>query len=194
MYDAEEGEFLKLIDFGLSHVWEPNTKMKASVGTIAYVAPEVLRRDYTSQCDLWSLGVISFILLAGYMPFFGPESKIRSAICRGNFEMKKDKWANISDSAKDFVKSLLAVNPRSRLTAEQALQHPWIAKHDQSRPAILDRDASIVDALCVYAQTSRFRRACMSVMAWSLTREERASVRDAFIEIDKDRKGTICIS
>merc|ERR1719444_653260 len=69
LYETKEGDHLKLIDFGFSKIWSPNTKMRASCGTLAYVAPEVLSQNYTSKCDLWSLGFIAFILLFGYMPF-----------------------------------------------------------------------------------------------------------------------------
>merc|ERR1719183_2388648 len=69
LYESAKSDHLKLIDFGFSKVWEPNTKMALSCGTLSYVAPEVLAKDYTSQCDMWSFGVIVFILLVGYMPF-----------------------------------------------------------------------------------------------------------------------------
>merc|ERR1719265_2947488 len=74
LYESTTSDHLKLIDFGFSKIWEPNTRMALSCGTLAYVAPEVLDKSYTSQCDLWSLGVVVFILLVGYMPFAGTES------------------------------------------------------------------------------------------------------------------------
>merc|ERR1719253_1495711 len=69
LYDKPGSSHLKLIDFGFSKIWDPNVKMHVSCGTLSYVAPEVLDKDYRSQCDLWSLGVVTFIILAGYMPF-----------------------------------------------------------------------------------------------------------------------------
>merc|ERR1712190_459765 len=141
----------------------------------AYVAPEVLNKNYTGQCDLWSIGVIVFILLAGYMPFNGTEDVQIAQIRAGRFTVKADKWANISDKAKDFSKKLLTVDPNTRLTAEQAMEHPWIRDRDtafgatDSQTTGTGLDKSTVGALQAYAEASQFRRACMSMMAWSLT-------------------------
>merc|ERR1719181_1115236 len=95
LYERKEGkgaDFLKLIDFGFSKIWEKNTKMELSCGTLSYVAPEVLNRSYTSQCDLWSLGVIVFILLVGYMPFTGSEGAQTHLIKEGKYKFKKERW------------------------------------------------------------------------------------------------------
>merc|ERR1719194_336391 len=99
LYDKKGSNHLKLIDFGFSKVWDPNVKMRVSCGTLSYVAPEVLDKSYTSQCDLWSLGVIGFILLSGYMPFSGPEATQIKNIGKGTYNFKKDKWENVSQEA-----------------------------------------------------------------------------------------------
>eukprot|EP00928_Gymnodinium_smaydae_P068630 TRINITY_DN5180_c1_g1_i1.p1 TRINITY_DN5180_c1_g1~~TRINITY_DN5180_c1_g1_i1.p1 ORF type:complete len:540 (-),score=115.84 TRINITY_DN5180_c1_g1_i1:96-1715(-) len=194
LYESKESDFLKLIDFGFSKIWEKNTKMELSCGTLSYVAPEVLSKNYTSQCDLWSLGVVVFILLVGYMPFSGSsENEQISAIKHGRYTMKKAKWECVSEQALDFVKRLIVVDPCARLTAEQALAHPWIATCHVARMKnrTSSIDTTIADSLTEYAKGSKFRRACMQLMAWSLTREERAEVRGAFLELDKDRTGKI---
>jgi len=194
LYESNESNHLKLIDFGFSKVWHRNTKMDLSCGTLAYVAPEVLDKDYTSQCDLWSLGVIVFILLVGYMPFSGTEQAHVKAIKSGKYLVKPDKWKTVSDTAQAFVKALLVVKPTERLTAEQAMQHAFVLSASAAEQDV-DRNASIdqatVDALCSFGQASKFRRACMNVMAWSLTNEERKQVRDAFLELDQDKTGTV---
>merc|ERR1711971_1100623 len=97
-----------------------------SCGTLSYVAPEVLNKSYTSQCDLWSLGVIAFILLAGYMPFSGSEGMQKTNILAGRYTMKSERWNPISRSGVEFVKALLQVDPERRLTAEAALEHSWV--------------------------------------------------------------------
>jgi calcium-dependent protein kinase len=191
MYESKESDHLKLIDFGFSHVLEPNTKMSECVGTLDYSAPEVLSGSYTSQCDLWSLGVITFALLCGHMPFSGSSDAMQESIKRGLLKKKADRWIPISDSAKDFMGGLLVVNPTKRLTAEQALEHPFIKSHQRSDRLLLD--SNIVNALCDYKKETHFRRACMSMMAWSLTNAERAQVRDAFIEMDKNQTGIITL-
>lgn len=195
LYERKDANFLKLIDFGFSHIWEKDTKMELSCGTLSYVAPEVLAKSYTSQCDLWSLGVIVFILLVGYMPFSGSSERVTiEAIKRGRFAVRQDRWSRVSKQGFDFVKKLLVVNPDARMTAEKALQHPWI----EVRNGVADRrsslDAGMAESLVNFAQESQFRRACMQLMAWSLTAEERAEVREAFLEMDKDKTGTIKLS
>uniref|UniRef100_A0A7S4RVJ7 Calmodulin n=1 Tax=Alexandrium monilatum TaxID=311494 RepID=A0A7S4RVJ7_9DINO len=191
MYQKKDDDQLKLIDFGFAKVWEPKTKLAASCGTLSYVAPEVLDKSYTSQCDMWSLGVVVFILLVGYMPFDGSDSHQIALIKSGMYEMERQQWDAVSQQAKDLVRNLLVVDPTKRLTAEQALHHPWIARRDEMQAATHAVDGTVVDALCKFARASKFRRACMSVMAWSLSYEDRLSVRDAFLELDTTRKGTI---
>eukprot|EP00927_Polykrikos_kofoidii_P002438 TRINITY_DN10976_c0_g1_i1.p1 TRINITY_DN10976_c0_g1~~TRINITY_DN10976_c0_g1_i1.p1 ORF type:complete len:555 (+),score=120.75 TRINITY_DN10976_c0_g1_i1:182-1846(+) len=195
MYERTESDHLKLIDFGFSHVWEPSTKMASSCGTIAYVAPEVLAKSYTSQCDMWSFGVIVFILLVGYMPFPGKSDADRvENIKAGKYTIKEKPWARVSKLGFEFVSQLLVVDHNKRLTAEQALQHTWIQcihTRDEEREQI---NPETVDALCQFAKATKFRRACMSLMAWSLTTEERAMVREEFIRLDKTRKGTITLA
>ena len=72
----------RLIDFGFSKIWHPNTTMAVSCGTLAYVAPEVLDKSYTSQCDMWRLGVVAFGLLFGYMPFSGAAIRLSCLMCK----------------------------------------------------------------------------------------------------------------
>lgn len=190
LFDKPESDFLKLIDFGFSKIWKPNTTMRLSCGTLAYVAPEVLDQNYTSQCDLWSLGVTVFILLFGYMPFSGNEDKQISDIKNGRYTVKPAKWDSVSGVAQDFVKKLLVVKANSRMTAEDALKHPFIEQRHQLTNEV---NNEIVSALVDFGNASAFRRACLSMMAWSLTNEERSKVREAFMQLDEDKTGVIKI-
>eukprot|EP00928_Gymnodinium_smaydae_P087940 TRINITY_DN72111_c0_g1_i1.p1 TRINITY_DN72111_c0_g1~~TRINITY_DN72111_c0_g1_i1.p1 ORF type:complete len:536 (-),score=99.57 TRINITY_DN72111_c0_g1_i1:117-1724(-) len=192
LYDKKGSSHLKLIDFGFSKIWETNIKMHVSCGTLSYVAPEVLKKSYTSQCDVWSLGVITFILLSGYMPFSGPEAVQMKNIQAGAYVMKPAKWDAISENAREFVKALLEVNPDKRLTAQAALDHPWIARRT-SRKGSVSVDLDIAVALRDFGHASKFRRCCMEMMAWSLSNEERAKVRDQFIAMDINQHGTITL-
>jgi calcium-dependent protein kinase len=143
---------------------------------------------------MWSLGVTVFILLLGYMPFKGKDEQMHKNIKQARFERKKKHWDAISTDAQDFIEKLIVVDPDARLTAKQALEHTWIKTRDHMNHDMHDVDQGIANALSNFGQASHFRRACMSMMAWSLTNEERKQVRDAFIEIDTDRSGTITIS
>mmetsp|Transcript_56600 Transcript_56600/g.106654 ORF Transcript_56600/g.106654 Transcript_56600/m.106654 type:complete len:526 (+) Transcript_56600:112-1689(+) len=194
MYESKTSDHLKMIDFGFGKICKPDTHMTDSLGTVAYCAPEVLTKKYTSQCDLWSLGVIVFILLSGYMPFAGSDEAMVAAITNRRYKMKKDRWAGVSQQAWTFTLSLLEVDPDKRLTAEQALKHEWIQKHSnvQTKPEHIN--ASIVDGLTNFARLSAFRRACMSVLAWGVTGNEDAKVREAFLQMDANQSGTISMT
>eukprot|EP00930_Biecheleria_cincta_P002361 TRINITY_DN103367_c0_g1_i1.p1 TRINITY_DN103367_c0_g1~~TRINITY_DN103367_c0_g1_i1.p1 ORF type:complete len:606 (+),score=136.76 TRINITY_DN103367_c0_g1_i1:60-1820(+) len=190
LYEAKGAAHLKLIDFGFSKIWPPNTTMSMSCGTLAYVAPEVLDQRYTSQCDLWSTGVVAFILLFGYMPFAGSESKQIKDIQKGTYGYKQHVWKKVSLRGQDFVKKLLVVDPAQRMTAKTALEHEWLTAREK-HPTVVDDD--LLRDLCNFGQASIFRRACMGVMAWSLSTEERKQVREAFLELDTTRSGTITL-
>merc|ERR1719396_323627 len=107
LYDDKGSSHLKLIDFGFSKIYDAHAKMHVSCGTLSYVAPEVLRKSYTNKCDMWSLGVVAFILLSGYMPFSGPDATQTHNISMGKYNWKQDKWASVSQDGQDFVKALL---------------------------------------------------------------------------------------
>jgi len=191
LYDAKGSNHLKLIDFGFSKVWTPNTKMQASCGTLSYVAPEVIAQRYGPKCDLWSLGVIAFILLAGYMPFHGSEEEQTKKITEGKYKIKEDKWKNVSEQGLNFVKSLLQVDPEKRPSAEQALQDNWITTRHHLTPEV---DESIVNALREFGHATKFKRCCMEMLAWSLSNEERAQVREYFVSMDEKGVGTISLT
>jgi len=194
LYESEGARHLKLIDFGFSKLWTPNTKLRLSCGTLSYVAPEVLGQSYGSKCDMWSLGVTVFILLFGYMPFSGAEEHQIKCIKAGKYTKQERLWNKASTEAHHFIESLLVTDPARRLSAAEALETPWIKRRDKLFQQENEIHQETVDALSSFAQASHFRRATMNMMAWSLTNEERAQVRDAFIEMDTDRSGTININ
>uniref|UniRef100_A0A3B4AEJ6 Protein kinase domain-containing protein n=1 Tax=Periophthalmus magnuspinnatus TaxID=409849 RepID=A0A3B4AEJ6_9GOBI len=103
--------------------------LRTTCGTAEYMAPEMVqRKPYWSAVDLWAMGVISFIVLSGSMPFEDDSrTKLYRAIMRGKYSYSGDPWPCVSNLAKDFISGLLRVDPSSRLTAEQAQQHPWVA-------------------------------------------------------------------
>jgi len=195
LYESKDTDHLKLIDFGFSKILtDPSIKMKMSCGTLSYVAPEVLRKDYTNKCDMWSLGVVVFIIVAGYMPFSGDDKKQMGAIQRGAFTVK-DSFKNSPPRANDFIRKLITVDPAQRLSAEQALHHEFITKRSDLAIAAASTqvDDSVANSLLEFAQASKFRRACLSAMAWSLTNDERMKLRDDFLAIDKTQSGTITL-
>jgi calcium-dependent protein kinase len=192
LYDEKDGELLKLIDFGFSKFRERGAKMKTACGTLSYVAPEVLTDSYTSQCDLWSLGVIVFVLLSGSMPFHGNSDAVKSKITAGQFLMRKDRWELISPEATAFTKALLEKDPKIRLTAQQALEHPWIQGR-MKEVGTFEPNRSMMVALSRYNESPKFRRCCLNAMAWLLSNNETAKLREEFLAMDTDRQGTISL-
>ena len=139
----KEFDQIKVIDFGTAQVFDPSKTLKEQIGTPYYIAPEVLKKRYGKECDLWSLGVITYILLSGIPPFNGvTDAEIMGAIKKGKFNFSNKVWNAVSQDAKDFISGLLTLDTAKRLTAEQALQTPWIvemAKSDVSE--VLAKDA-----------------------------------------------------
>jgi len=122
---------VKIADFGFAKRC-PAEGYTTMCGTPSYVAPEILTTTtsgpYNVQCDMWSLGVIVYILLGGYAPFGDghDERELYRNITAGCFEFHMEYWDPVSDSAKDFIKQLLTVDPKKRLTSDRALHHAWL--------------------------------------------------------------------
>lgn len=127
-------ETIKLSDFGLSRIMGSTSNMKTMCGTPQYVAPEVLtdggdgKKGYGAACDLWSLGVILYILLAGYPPFYeeGRTMQVLEQVAAGYYDFPTRSWGKISIEAKDLIVSLMTVSPSKRPSATDALRHPWM--------------------------------------------------------------------
>ena len=117
---------IKIIDFGTAKVFSKGKNENLLIGSSYYIAPEVLSRNYTEKCDLWSCGVIMYILLTGRPPFGGNnDEEIIGRIKKGKYDLSKYPWGVISAEAKDLIKRLIEPNPSLRLNAEDALHHPW---------------------------------------------------------------------
>jgi calcium-dependent protein kinase len=101
--------------------------MSQKFGTPYYIAPEVLKKNYSAKCDIWSIGVILYILLCGYPPFNGANDKqIIESVLKGKYTLDEPEWDDISEDAKDLVRRMLEYDPKKRITASDALQHRWI--------------------------------------------------------------------
>eukprot|EP00835_Amoeboradix_gromovi_P003071 NODE_191_length_15469_cov_0.243071.p3 type:complete len:604 gc:universal NODE_191_length_15469_cov_0.243071:4484-6295(+) len=122
---------IMLSDFGLSKIFNDDQVMKTACGTPGYVAPEVLRRKgYRKEVDMWSIGVITYILLCGYPPFYEENNaELFNQILKGRFEFDSPYWDNISNQAKNFVSRCLVVDSSRRLTVHNGLCHPFITEH-----------------------------------------------------------------
>lgn len=192
---------IKIIDFGLSRHDDQNMGiMKTKVGTPYYVAPEVLRRQYTKSCDIWSIGVITYILLCGYPPFYGDnDTQIFSAVRAGDFDFPSPDWDEISQNAKDFICALLKMDPAQRLTAEEALHHKWIMeqcynsfKPTNARSRRISHQNRRSITFTTFRGMERFKKAALSFIASRLTKAEVGELENVFKAIDTNNDG--CIS
>jgi calcium-dependent protein kinase len=183
---------IKLIDFGLAKSVSTQKTMNTKTGTCYYVSPEVLAGAYDSKCDLWSLGVILFMMLAGYPPFDGESDReILEAVKNHPLAFTEPVWETISLEAKDLLRHLLDRHPQSRFTAEQVLAHPWFNIFESSPDVPPQID---LNQLRVYQSSVKFRKAVLNYIATQCTSDEVSEIINLFISCDKNHDGTLNIS
>ena len=134
----EEDTEIKLADFGLSKVLGQEVMMQTACGTPGYVAPEILQTSqsgYGKEVDMWSVGVITYILLCGFPPFYNDNvAQLFESIINADFDYPAEYWDHISDDAIDFIDCLLIADPSKRLTANTALEHSWLKGNAPATP------------------------------------------------------------
>ncbi|VFR02500.1 unnamed protein product [Cuscuta campestris] len=183
---------LKATDFGLSDFIRPGKKFKDIVGSAYYVAPEVLKRRSGPESDVWSIGVITYILLCGRRPFWDKtEDGIFKEVLRNKPDFRRKPWPSISNSGKDFVKKLLVKDPRIRLTAAQALSHPWVREGGNASDIPLD--ISVLSNMRDFVKYGHLKQFALRALAGTLHEEELADLKDQFSAIDVDKNGVITL-
>mmetsp|Transcript_62730 Transcript_62730/g.180462 ORF Transcript_62730/g.180462 Transcript_62730/m.180462 type:complete len:731 (-) Transcript_62730:271-2463(-) len=195
--DTSPDARVKLIDFGLSSVVASDVPLTTACGTLYYVAPEVLSHSYDQKCDMWSLGVITYILLDGNPPFRGRDDKATYLLIKkGRYDFPSNRWAHISSQAKDFVSSLLVVNVAKRLDAEAALAHPWLAEVAVGCDAdcLEPLDMEVVESMRSFSKSNALKRAILRALAPVTTVERVAIWADHFETLDQDGDGKIAIN
>jgi calcium-dependent protein kinase len=124
---------VKLIDFGISVKFEKDTKLKDKTGTVLYIAPEVISGSYDEKCDIWSCGVLLFIMLSGQPPFYGNSRKeIMEKIRKSKFQFKSKIWNVVSAEAKELITSMLIIDPLQRPSCREVLSHRWFNKDNNN--------------------------------------------------------------
>ncbi|KAM3394726.1 Calcium-dependent protein kinase 4 [Capsicum chinense] len=187
---SDEDAKLKATDFGLSIFYKPGQYFSDVVGSPYYVAPEVLHKYYGPEIDVWSAGVILYILLCGVPPFWAEtDNGIFKQILKGKIDFESEPWPQISDSAKDLVKKMLTRDPRARLTAHQVLCHPWIVDDNVAPDRPLG--SAVLSRLKQFYDMNKFKKMALRVIAERLSEEEIGGLRQLFKMIDTDNSGTI---
>nr|CEL65363.1 TPA: CAM kinase, CDPK family, putative [Neospora caninum Liverpool] len=182
------------IDFGFSRIFHPGVRMTAMHGTVYYVAPEVMDGKYNEKCDLWSIGVIVYMLLSGSPPFTGHgDQEILIKIRRCKYNMEGPRWRGISEQAKHFIASLLRQvrNPDERPSAEEALKHPWLVAAEKEALADTEISVSVLKSMQRFAACSAIKRASLALIAMSMEAEQLDDLERLFRKIDIDNSGCI---
>ncbi|KFK37447.1 hypothetical protein AALP_AA4G258000 [Arabis alpina] len=187
---SREESDLKLIDFGLSDFIRPDERLNDIVGSAYYVAPEVLHRSYSLEADIWSIGVITYILLCGSRPFWArTESGIFRTVLRSEPIYEDTPWPSVSSEGKEFVKRLLNKDYRKRMSAVQALTHPWL--RDDSR--VIPLDILIYKLVKAYLHATPLRRAALKALAKALTENELIYLRAQFMLLGPNKDGSVSL-
>lgn len=183
---------LKVIDFGTAVFFSEGQLLDEKIGTPYYIAPEVLRRSYNEKCDVWSAGVNLYIFLAGYPPFGGnTDEAILKKISLGKFSFPSPEWDTISFDAKDFISKLLTFEPSQRVSAREALSHPWMENASRT-PINSEVSRSILNNLTNFRAQLSLQKATFSFIANQLsTKEERDEMIEIFKSLDTDNSGTL---
>ncbi|XVE96228.1 hypothetical protein REPUB_Repub02eG0203800 [Reevesia pubescens] len=188
----EEESPLKTIDFGLSMFFKPGETFSEVVGSPYYVAPEVLQKHYGPECDVWSAGVIIYILLSGVPPFWDEtEQGIFEQVLRGQLDFTSEPWPSISDNAKDLVRRMLVRDPKKRLTAHEVLCHPWVQVDGLAPDKPLD--SAVLSRLKQFSAMNKLKKIAIRVIADSLSEDEIAGLKEMFKMIDADNSGHITL-
>ena len=186
---------IKLIDFGLSKKFKSNEKLHTLLGTPYYVAPEVLTKEYNEKCDLWSVGIITYLLIVGDVPFRGKNNNdIFNKIIKENINFNSIKWKNFSNEAKNFVKLLLQKDYNKRPSAQEALNHNWfISIFTKIHKSILI-EPNIFTALKNYKPCNILKKLVYKYIINSMGHSELKKYKTALFAFDIRHNGYIDLS
>lgn len=191
---------VKIIDFGLAQYQESeDPKLTGLEGSSYYMSPQVVKRSYKGdKADVWSCGVVCHVMMTGYAPFDGPEYKdILASIVKGEFDFSDPEWDGASDVVKDFIKYCLTYDEEERPSAQEVLQHPFLAKLRRKRNSRDDRRRSSVcsslkDLEKFESGHSKLKQATCAIMASQLlTQEEKDEIDEVFRSLDISCNGQL---
>jgi len=186
-----EKTHLKIIDFGLAYEFKADVPMTTKAGTPFYVAPQVLEGKYDQAADLWSCGVIMYVLLCGYPPFWGDtDKKVLQKVSKGSFSFNPADWKNVSEDAKGLIRNLLKFSPKERITAEQALNAEWVKDH-APRANDVAIGSGLVDNLRGFRSQNKLKKAALHVIAGQMTDSQIKDLRETFIAMDVNGDGLL---
>jgi calcium-dependent protein kinase len=186
---------IKIIDFGTSEIVK-NAMLDKRIGTPFYIAPEVLNNHYNEKCDLWSCGVILYILICGYPPFNGDsEDEIYSMVRKGKYTTEGRIWDDASFEVIDLIKHLLCKDITRRFSAEQALNHIWFRKMKdiiKLKPIATENLKAISNNIKNFRANQKMQQATLAFIVHNLTKKEEVEeLRNAFHDFDENGDGRL---
>jgi calcium-dependent protein kinase len=186
---------IKIIDFGTSQTYAVGSKkkMEERYGTPYYIAPDVLNKSYNEKCDVWSLGVILYILLVGYPPFNGSDDKkIIDAVKKGKYTLDEPEWDDVSEEAIDLVKKCLTYDPDKRISASDALGHAWFKKFAKGEKVKKSLASRALGNLRSFRAEQKLKQATLAyIVSQCLTKEETDKMEEIFAAMDKNNDGML---
>ena len=174
--------------------------MHTIAGTPYFIAPEVLMGDYGRECDIWSLGVVLYMILSGRYPFEGSgRPELFSKIQEGTFHFNHPPFSRVSDSCKDLIRKMICVDRKKRYTAQKCLEHPWFKealgkKDDGPEGGEENIDKEVIDRLKAFKGSSKLKKAALNVLVKMLGPKDIEKLSEQFQKIDTDNSGFIEIS
>ena len=196
--EEKDKEFfhIKVIDFGTCEILKKK-KLTEQIGTSFYIAPEVLKNGYNEKCDLWSCGVILYILLCGSPPFYGKnEKEIFKKILDGNFSFRHKIWNKISTEGKNLVLKLLQVNPMKRLSAQEALEDVWFKKNININTLEKEKNSHgykiFLKNITEFCAEQKLQQATLAFLVHNFApKEELYELKKIFFAFDKNGDGKL---
>lgn len=165
--------------------------MQTKAGTAFYMAPEVIKGNYSSSCDMWSAGCILYVMLCGFPPFDGEtQDEIFDSILEGDVDFSEDEWGEISEDAKDLIQNLLT-NENDRYTPKQVLKHPWI-KNNIKKPK-KTVPLKHLDKLKDFWKLNKVRKIILTFLASKVSNEDIEKQLQSFDKLDKNKDGYITL-
>ena len=183
---------LKIIDFGSSEIYDTEHKMDAKVGTPFYMAPEMIKKQYTEKCDIWSCGVILYYLLSGTQPFFARnERDVFKKIQNGTYALTGIRWSNISTKAKQLIKKMLVTDPIKRYNAIEALNSSWIQNINKDKINIGEAKIQL-NNLCDYKAKHKLQQAALTfIVSQLISSKEKDRFQKMFVLLDDNKDGKV---
>ena len=189
---------IRLSDFSSARSFNKSKKLTKKVGTPYYIAPEVLKRSYNEKCDVWSVGVLLFILLCGKPPFYGDSDKdIINHVETTKYDKRDEEWKNVSHEAQQLVDLMLKADVNKRISVQDAIKHPWFAKYLIRRKPSDEKMNEFYRSMIMFKTDPKyfFQQATLAYMVHHITtKEDTDDIRKFFAHIDKNGDGKMSYS